>query len=176
MTTLHLDHVHFDTSQPRQPDGKLVRRSEAEKQAMLTAALQSSSHGWVVEGIFGELAAQCVACPSVASPTDVVLVWLALEWDVCLQRLVRRPNNLGAGAVADTPESTAKLHQWAADYYTRTDARSAAGHAAMVAAHPGPTVTLRSVAAVDRWLAACTAAAADVASVTRQWRDENGDV
>ena len=55
IATLHLDHVHFDTDQPRSADGKLVRRSEADKEVILTAGLHASPHGWIVEGIFGEL-------------------------------------------------------------------------------------------------------------------------
>jgi len=174
ITCVHLDHVHFDTTQPRLPGVKLVRRSEAEKHALLDAAMQASPHGWVVEGIFGELAARCLDTPSVSNPSEVVVVWLSLDWDVCLQRLAHRPNNLGTTA-AGTPESIAKLHQWAADYYTRSDQRSATGHAALVAAHTGPAVTLRSAESVDRWLAACEAAAGDVATVTRQWQDEKAD-
>ncbi len=67
VATIHLDHVYFDTDQPRRADGKLVRRSDADKQALLTAGLQASPLGWIVEGVFGELVEQCLAAPQVGT-------------------------------------------------------------------------------------------------------------
>ncbi len=48
----------------------------------------------------------------------------------------------------------------------RTDSRSSMGHAAMVAAHAGPTLILTTPTDVDQFIADCTAARASATATT----------
>ena len=105
---------------PVSPDTK---RSVEDVDRMIDAV--RAAPGWIAEGVFGDLAIRLL---------DIAdsLIWLDLPWDTCRASLLER------GSVSSNPadpvhaeESFQKLLAWAAEYTTRTDLRSHAGHAQM---------------------------------------------
>ena len=72
---MHLDELFW------QPGGLDQKRQPTETASLIESA--RSGAGWVVEGVFGELAVQFLAGAD-------VLVWLDFDWAVCEARLLAR--------------------------------------------------------------------------------------
>ncbi len=93
------------------------------KETVLEAVRElAQGNGWIVEGVFGELAQEFL-------PRATALIWLDLDWATCLEALKKR------GVSKGDPEQTAaaeasfqRLLAWAEQYWQRDDLRSHRGH------------------------------------------------
>ena len=128
-----LDDLHwqagFATARPAGEATELAR------QAALAEA-------WVIEGVFGGLAAAIL-------PRATALVWLDLPVEDCLGALRQRPPRPGEDAA-----SRAALLAWAAEYPARDSPSSRQGHARLFESFAGHRVRLGSRGAVEAWLRA----------------------
>jgi len=128
-----LDYIYFCPE--RNETGSLVRRSEVEKSQLIESI--KSNESWIAEGVFGELVEKFLY------PTDhVILLFLDIEWEICQQRIVQRPNNFEG--VIDSQESLSKLLKFGAAYFTRTDKRSCHGHLEIFNLFQGPKLRITS--------------------------------
>ena len=140
---VHLDELFwqaggFDLKRPESEVASLIGRSRAQS-------------GWVVEGVFGELAATFLQDAS-------ALIWLNLDWDICETRLRARGSESKAHmGRAQSEAGLARLLTWASTYQTRGDPRSFAGHQTLFKQFAGPKVCLRSEADVSNLLTALDA-------------------
>ncbi|QDM28468.1 ATP-binding cassette domain-containing protein [Tardiphaga sp. vice304] len=105
-----LDRIHWQ-------EGVSVKRDEDQAMSMVSAV--ASEPRWVIEGVFGWLAA-------VALPFATSLVWLDMPWTVCSDGLASRGPSTGATAVQH-----AELLAWAEAYWHRSTSSSFAGHLTM---------------------------------------------
>jgi adenylate kinase family enzyme len=111
---IHLDELcwlpgGFDQKRPEQEIASLIAQSR-------------TMPGWVVEGVFGELAAPFLEDAQ-------ALIWLNPGWPLCRQRLLDRGSESKAHSGRVQSEAgLAKLLEWASAYPSRGDARSYEGH------------------------------------------------
>jgi hypothetical protein len=80
---------------------------------------QAGEPRWIIEGVYGWLAA--AALPFASS-----LIWLDLPWSVCRESLARRGPWQGA-----TPAEHVAFLQWAEAYWQRRTPTSFTGHLAL---------------------------------------------
>lgn len=107
MPVTDLDRVHWQ-------DEVTVKRDEQVAAAMV--AELAARPRWVIEGVYGWLAA-------VALPFANTLIWLDMPWDVCQDGLTRRGPWKGASATEH-----ATFLNWAGGYWLRTTSTSFVGH------------------------------------------------
>jgi len=103
-----------------EPGGFDLRRPAADVVSLIGEHLQQP--GWIVEGVFGDLAE-----PFLEASDE--LVWLDVPWSVCRARLLQRGSE--SKRHMNREQSAAgldKLLSWAEDYYARGGACSRAGH------------------------------------------------
>ena len=114
------------------------------------AAVRRKTEGsrWIVEGVYGWLAAEAV-------PRATTLVWLDLPVTDCVAAVGHRGARHGA-----TAASFAALLAWTAAYPDRRTSSSLSGHARLFEAFPADRLRLRSRSDVERWLAVVTRGAA----------------
>jgi adenylate kinase family enzyme len=137
---VHLDELFW------QPGGFDQKKKPTETASLIESARRDS--GWVVEGVFGELAAEFLVDAD-------VLVWLDLDWAICEARLLARGSESKAHMARTQSEAgLVKLLDWASTYRSRDDARSFSGHFALFKAFDGPKARLWSEGDVDALLAA----------------------
>lgn len=137
---VHLDELFW------RPGGFDKKRPPAETASLVQSARIGT--GWVVEGVFGELAAEFLADAD-------VLVWLDLDWAACEARLLARGAESKAHmARAQSEAGLAKLLDWASTYQSRYDTRSFSGHLTLFKAFDGSKAHLRSESEVAALLAA----------------------
>lgn len=137
---VHLDELFW------QAGGFDLKRPELEVASLMGSA--RAQPGWVVEGVFGELAAPFLQDAS-------ALIWLNLDWGICEARLRARGSESKAHmGRAQSEAGLARLLAWASTYPTRGDARSLAGHQALFTQFAGSKACLRSEAEVSDLLAA----------------------
>jgi adenylate kinase family enzyme len=105
-----LDRVHWQGQ-------VLVQRDEQAAIAMVAELAAGSC--WVIEGVYGWLAA-------VALPFATGLVWLDMPWSVCSDGLASRGPWTGA-----TADQHASFLAWAEAYWQRATPTSFAGHLAL---------------------------------------------
>ena len=137
---VHLDELFW------QPGGFDQKRLPAETASLIKTARAAS--GWVVEGVFGELATPFLQDAS-------ALVWLDLNWTVCEARLRARGSESKPHMAR--PQSEAGLMallEWASTYQNRDDSRSFAGHLALFQAFDGPKVRFSNEKEVSAFLEA----------------------
>jgi hypothetical protein len=108
----------------------LVQRDEQAAIAMVSDL--AAQPRWVIEGVYGWLAA-------VALPFATALVWLDLPWTECRDGLDRR----GRWDGASDDEHTAFL-LWAEAYWRRSTPSSFSGHLAMFEDFAGLKLRIRS--------------------------------
>lgn len=126
---VHLDTIFwlpggFDRKRPAQEVGSLVEEARR-------------GTAWMVEGVFGGLAAQFL------EDADALL-WLDMDGAVCQRRLVQRGSE--SKAHMDRAQSEAGLAQllaWAATYPSRSDLCSHAGHSKLFEQFGGAKACLR---------------------------------
>jgi adenylate kinase family enzyme/ADP-ribose pyrophosphatase YjhB (NUDIX family) len=132
-TLVFLDNVYFLPE--RNETGSLVRRSDDEKTQLIQSI--KVNNNWIVEGVFGELIEKFIG-----QSDDVILLFLDIDWDICRQRIIQRPNNIEG--VVDTPESISKLLKYGEGYFTRTDKRSHSGHLDIFDSYKGSKLRITS--------------------------------
>lgn len=77
---------------------------------------------WVVEGVYGELAALFL-------DRAEALIWLDVDWNSCQSNLVQRgPESAHQQDPLLADKTYQKLLTWASQYWTRGDGRSYSGH------------------------------------------------
>ena len=136
--SIDLDRIHWQ-------DQVGVKREQSLATAMVVEI--ASSPRWIVEGVYGWLAAA-------ALPFATSLIWLDLPWTVCSEGLIRR--GPWKGATADEHEA---FLQWAEAYWERTTSSSFVGHLALFEKFAGPKQRIQSRSEIDRLLAAPMGAA-----------------
>ena len=142
---VHLDELYW------QPGGFDNKRPLAETASLISTARETN--GWVVEGVFGELAAQFL-------PDADILVWLDMDWPLCEARLLRRGSQSKAHMARSQSEAgLGKLLEWASNYRSRDDAQSRSGHHALVNAFGASKMRLESENDVNVFLSEFTPAA-----------------
>jgi adenylate kinase family enzyme len=78
--------------------------------------------GWIVEGVFGELA-------ELLMDRTTRLIWLDLPWEACRTGLLMRGSESARQLDPQAAEENfRKLLTWAEAYWSRDDLRSHAGH------------------------------------------------
>ncbi len=111
---IHLDELFWEP-------GGFDRKRSAETIDSLVAKGRAGS-SWIVEGVFGDLAAKFL------EDADA-LVWLDLSWPVCEARLLQRGcESKQHMDRAQSEQGLKNLLAWACEYYTRKDLRSREGH------------------------------------------------
>ena len=131
---VHLDELFW------QPGGFDLKRSESEIAGLIETMARGES--WIVEGVFGDLAARFLSEAS-------GLVWLDLPWPVCKRRLEARGSESKAHMKREQSEGgLRKLIEWAAEYCTRTGPCSKTGHRAIYRSFPGNKFFLTTEAEV----------------------------
>lgn len=137
---VHLDDLFW------MPGGFEHKRPEAERARMIASARTQAS--WIVEGVYGQLAAPFL------EDTDT-LIWLDLDWHICERRLHARSaaSELHMSR-AQSSQGLAALVSWAASYDLRDDAMSRRGHGKLFDGFPGKKLRLLTEEDVSRYLAA----------------------
>jgi adenylate kinase family enzyme len=101
---------------------------------------------WIVEGVFGELAAQFL-------DSAELLIWLDMPWETCRAGLLARGSESAKQLdPVRAEESFQLLLDWAADYWKRTDLRSHFGHARLFAEFTGDKIRFDQRAVIDQYL------------------------
>lgn len=129
---IDLDPIHWQDRVGKERDEKLAADMVVE-----TAA----NPRWIIEGVWGELAAA-------ALPFADALIWLDLPWDVCRENLSRR----GPWKQATAEDYEAFL-QWTEAYWQRTTTASFAGHLALFEGFSKTRIRLRQRSEIDRFVA-----------------------
>jgi len=131
--SVDLDRIHWQ-------DQVGVKREESLATAMVVEI--ASSPRWIIEGVYGWLAAA-------ALPFATSLIWLDLPWTVCSEGLIRR--GPWKGATVDEHEA---FLQWAEAYWERTTSSSFVGHLVLFERFAGPKRRIQSQSEIDVLLAA----------------------
>jgi adenylate kinase family enzyme len=133
LPVIDLDLLHWED------EGRGPKRDEAA--AMALAQEAAAAPRWIMEGVYGWLAAVIVT-------RATALLWLDLPWDTCRAGLVARGPRRGA-----TPQDQAELLAWAEAYWTRTTPSSFAGHARLFASSSSAKHRLTNRDAIDALVA-----------------------
>lgn len=129
-TVIHLDEFFW------QPGGFSRKRSPIEVEELIAASKQSAS--WIVEGVFGELAARYLGDAG-------MLIWIDIDWATCRERLLARASESKRHMSREQSEKGLRdLIEWASLYYDRTDGRSWSGHKALFDGFRGDRLSLKS--------------------------------
>jgi adenylate kinase family enzyme len=131
--TIDLDPIHWQDRVGSERDEKLAADMVVEAAAKAR---------WIIEGVWGDLAAA-------ALPFADTLIWLDLPRDVCRENLSRR----GPWKQAPAEDYGAFL-QWAQDYWQRTTPTSFGGHLALFEGFSRAKLRLRSLADITAMLTA----------------------
>jgi adenylate kinase family enzyme len=121
---IDLDRLHWE-------DNDFSRKRD-EAAACDLAAQAASAPSWIIEGVYGWLAA-------VALPRATALLWLDLSWSECRAGLLARGPWRG---VSD--EDFAAFLTWAEEYWTRKTPSSFAGHLKIYESFEGAKRRLKS--------------------------------
>lgn len=131
----HLDALFWE------PGGFNVKRPKELVLQDIEAIKQSEQ--WIIEGVFGELAAHFVE-------NAEGLIWLEMDWDTCQSNLLRRGSESEKQRDPEAAEASfQRLLVWASQYWARDDARSHSGHQALFETFQGRKWTLHSREEVD---------------------------
>jgi adenylate kinase family enzyme len=137
---IHLDQIFwlpggFNEKRPRE-----VIEREIEGKTMARA--------WIVEGVFGELAARFL-------DRAELLIWLDIPWETCRASLLTRGSESSKQLDPATAEANFRqLLVWAEDYWKRTDLRSHSGHARLFSNFAGHKIRFDQRPDVDLYIAA----------------------
>lgn len=123
------------------PGGFETKRSPNEIDRLISG--HRTEPAWIVEGVFGELVLRFLDLAD-------LLVWLDLPPDVCRAGLLERgPDSAAAMDSSRAEQNFTKLLAWSADYWTRADSRSFAGHERIFAAFEREKRRIRARSEVD---------------------------
>ena len=129
--TIDLDPIHWHDR---------VGHERDEKRAADMVVEAAAKPRWIIEGVWGELAAA-------ALPFATALIWLDLPWDVCREGLSRR----GPWKAATAEDYQAFL-QWAEDHWQRTTTTSFAGHLALFEGFSKTKIRLGQRSEIDQFV------------------------
>lgn len=139
---VHLDELFW------QPGGFDEKRTAGEVNGLIASA--RAQHGWIVEGVFGELA-------EVFLQDAETLIWLDMDWETCHSRLRKRGSESKAHMSRSQSEiGLEKLIAWAAAYSSRADQRSYTGHKLLFEGFQRAKVHLTHEEAVNNYIASST--------------------
>jgi len=103
-----------------EPGGFDLKRPAADVALLIDKHLRHP--GWVVEGVFGDLAERFLEASD-------ELVWLDVPWSVCQARLLQRGSESKRHMKREqSAAGLDRLLSWAEDYYTRDGLCSHKGH------------------------------------------------
>ena len=120
---IHLDEIFW------LPGGFNDKRSASDVLNLVNARKDEAD--WIVEGVFGDLAAQFLHSAQ-------TLIWLDFPWPVCKQRLETRGSESKAhmGRV-QSEQGVRELIQWAEAYYSRSGSCCYAAHLGLLESFTG---------------------------------------
>jgi adenylate kinase family enzyme len=133
LPVIDLDQIYWMETSYGTKRGDTLARDLAEKAAARPA--------WVIEGVFGALC-------RIALQNATGLIWLDLPWEECRAGLMQRGLRRNM-----TEADHAELVAWAAEYWTRQNANSYAGHLRLFEAFSGAKVRLKNRFEVDQFVA-----------------------
>lgn len=138
-SVIHLDEIFW------QPGGFDRKRSPMEIAELIEASKDAES--WIVEGVFGELAAKYLDAAQ-------MLIWLDIDWPICEARLQTRGSESKRHMNREQSEKGLRdLIERAPHYYDRNDGRSWTGHQALFDGFRGDRIRLTSQDEVEELLA-----------------------
>lgn len=137
-TVIHLDEFFW------QPGGFDRKRSPMEVEELIAASKRSAS--WIVEGVFGELAARYL-------DDAELLIWLDIDWALCRERLQARGSESKRHMDREQSEQGFRdLLEWASHYYDRSDGRSWTGHKSLFDGFRGDQLRLSTQDEVEEFM------------------------
>jgi adenylate kinase family enzyme len=132
---IHLDKLFWE------PGGFNIKRPK--DMVMQDIDRMKEDSRWIVEGVFGELAARFLENAD-------ALVWLDMEWDTFRNNLLHRGSESSKQLDSESAEANfQKLLVWASEYWIRTDLRSHSGHKELFDTFHGRKWVLHSRSDVD---------------------------
>lgn len=138
ISIIHLDEIFW------QPGGFNRKRSPMEVAELIATSKQSAS--WIVEGVFGELAAAYL-------DEAELMIWLDIDWQTCKTRLQARGSESKRHMDREQSEQGLRdLIEWASHYYDRNDSRSRSGHQALFEGFRGDRSRFASQDEVDEFV------------------------
>jgi adenylate kinase family enzyme len=136
--TIQLDQIFWEPGGFNEKRPREVVEREIEGKRM--------GNAWIVEGVFGELAARFL-------DRAELLFWLDMPWETCRSGLLARGSE--SAKQLDPARAEANFEQllaWAADYWKRADPRSHSGHARLFSDFAGDKIRFDQRLEVDRFL------------------------
>jgi len=127
-----LDQIHW------LPGGYTARRPPGD--ALRLAGEVAAAPAWVIEGVYGWLAAP-------ALPSATALIWLDLPWEICEAGIEAR----GRRGASEAGHAT--MVEWAKNYWTRDDSASFNGHQRLFERFPGAKLRFREQKEIEAFLA-----------------------
>jgi adenylate kinase family enzyme len=136
---IHLDELFWES------DGFEKKRAQEDVSQLI--ALSLASHSWIVEGVFGSLAADYLH-------ESELLIWLDMDWDLCERRLLLRgsESQQHMGRI-QSEAGLKKLTNWASTYHSRNDDCSFQEHQAIFSRFNRLSFHLQHESDVDNFLA-----------------------
>ena len=135
---IHLDALFWESGGYNKKRPKNLVFAEIEEIAQKDA--------WIVEGVFGELAARFAADAN-------EMVWLDFDWALCEQGLRSRGSMSSAQLDKELAEKNFRqLLIWASEYWSRDDLRSWKGHAQLIESFQSTKSVLRNRLDVDKYI------------------------
>lgn len=111
----------------------------------------SEMDGWVVEGVFGELAELFIN-------RATCLIWLDMNWETCQKNLLLRGSESSRQLEPQKAEENFLiLIGWASKYWERTNSRSYTGHKKIFDVFPRSKYRLTSKQELDNYVTAISA-------------------
>ena len=136
---VHLDSIFW------LPRGFNAKRSPEEVEQLLVDF--RSNQSWIVEGVFGELAARFL-------DLSELLIWLDMPWEVCRSNLQERGSESSKqNDPIQAEESFRALLVWSSEYWSRTNLRSYSGHLSLFTAYDRKKRRFSRRSEVDAFLA-----------------------
>lgn len=136
---IHLDSLFWE------PGGFNLKRPEEIVYAEIARLCQTKT--WIVEGVFGELAAEFCAHAD-------YLIWLDQDWEACSQSLLQRGSESSKQLDKQSAEENfKKLLKWASEYWQREKPSSYYGHQLLFEQFSGEKICLQSRRSVNDFTA-----------------------
>lgn len=141
--TLNIPAIHLDALF-WEPGGFNQKRSKDHVFAEIEEL--ANGNAWIVEGVFGELAARFVANAD-------EMIWLDFDWSICEQGLLARGSESSKQLDQEMAEDNFRqLLTWASEYWSRDDLRSWKGHYQLIENFNKKKSVLRTRLDVDEYI------------------------
>lgn len=139
---IHLDEIFWF------PCGFNDKRSASDVLNLVNARKDEAD--WIVEGVFGDLAAQFLSSAQ-------TLIWLDFPWQVCKPRLEARGSESKAHmGRAQSEQGVRELIQWAEAYYARSGSCCHAAHLGLFESFTGRRFRFSTEMQVQEFLSVAT--------------------